>query len=474
MSINILPDDVLLEVFDWCRIDGDPDQHPFDPVWKWHRLVHVCRRWRQIVFGSPLRLDLQILCTNGTPVRNLYCWPPFPITIQYSYHETFTLHDEDGLFAALEHPGRIRRIDLCLSGPWLREVALMMGDPFPALTHLILGWKNMRPPALPSGFLGGSAPCLQFMYLDGILFPELPALLSSTSDLVDLILDNIPEGGHIPPEEMVACLAALPRLKFLSIASQCAPIHLDQIPPPPVTRILLPALTSFEFQGANQYLEDLVSRIDSPRLSQIDLTYLHQNFHVKFQVVQLFEFIDRSKDPEISVIRHVDVNFSDLGVTFDIYPCPESHPDGDGVSALIYCQGIERHFRLAQVFSQPSALLSRVVHLKLSRCPDNASHLDDDDKWVHLFWLHLFCQFSTVRTLYVSRKFARDIILALEGVTGEAVAEVLPSLDLIYLEGQSVSFVEKFLTARRLSGRPVAIVDTEAEFDERVKSYVSQ
>jgi len=34
--------------------------------------------------------------------------------------------------------------------------------------------------------------------------------------------------------------------------------------------------------------------------------------------------------------------------------------------------------------------------------------------------------------------------------------------------------VEKFLATRQLSGHPVTIVDTEAEFDERVKSYVSE
>jgi hypothetical protein len=54
------------------------------------------------------------------------------------------------------------------------------------------------------------------------------------------------------------------------------------------------------------------------------------------------------------------------------------------------------------------------------------------------------------------------------------VAEVLPVLDLIYLVDQPVTSVEKFLAARQLSGHPVTIVDTEAEFDERVKSYVSE
>jgi|HubBroStandDraft_3_1064219.scaffolds.fasta_scaffold4184908_1 hypothetical protein len=50
------------------------------------------------------------------------------------------------------------------------------------------------------------------------------------------------------------------------------------------------------------------------------------------------------------------------------------------------------------------------------------------------------------------------------------VAQVLPVLDLIYLDGQPVSCVEKFLAARQFIGHPVSIVDTEVEFEERVKS----
>ncbi|KAH9013754.1 hypothetical protein EDB85DRAFT_2157948 [Lactarius pseudohatsudake] len=188
ITINVLPDNVLLDIFDTCRKDHDPSRshHP-------------------ILFGSPRRLDLHILCTNGTRVReNLNIWPPFPIAIQYPSYKTLTPDDEDSLFAALEHLGRIRHIDLGLTGPQLREVATMMQVSFPILTHLALGWKDERPPPLPSGFLGGSIPRLQHMHLNGVLFPALPVLLSSISDLTFLSLDDIPHEGYIAPEEMAA------------------------------------------------------------------------------------------------------------------------------------------------------------------------------------------------------------------------------------------------------------------------------
>jgi hypothetical protein len=82
--------------------------------------------------------------------ENLDCWPPFPISIQYLSYDTFTPDDEDSLFAALEYTGRIRHIDLCLTGPQFEELARLMQKQFPALTHLTLRCQDERPPALPS------------------------------------------------------------------------------------------------------------------------------------------------------------------------------------------------------------------------------------------------------------------------------------------------------------------------------------
>ena len=61
--MTILTDDVLLYVFDFYL--------EASKVEAWHTLVHVCRRWRNIVFGSPRRLNLQIACTNKSRAREL-------------------------------------------------------------------------------------------------------------------------------------------------------------------------------------------------------------------------------------------------------------------------------------------------------------------------------------------------------------------------------------------------------------------
>ena len=334
---------------------------------------------------------------------------------------------------------------------------------YPALTHLCLRWTDESLPALPSGFLGGSAPCLQYMYLDGTVFPALFTFFSSTSDLVSLFLNDIPQDGYISPEAMVSCLARLPRLQTLHIGFQPTSFGSGQIPPFSLTRTLLPSLTSFHFDGDHIYLEDLVSQINSPRLNRFTVKYRDHLPH--FQVTQLFQFLDRSEELKMSQITHADVNCTQIWLTFEMYSHPGRRPGWGLVSGVINCHRTAEASHIAHIFTQPSAMLSRVAHLKLYRSQADAGFYPDD-------WLHLFRRFSVIQTLHVSREFSTHVACILEAVSGEMVAEVFPVLDFIYLDGLPVSSVEKFLVARRISGHPVTVIGTEAEFDERVNSYV--
>ena len=476
----MLPDDTLLDIFDSFLSDDDAEKYRFSPVWTWHELVHVCRRWRQLVLGSPGRFNLLILSTHGFPLREILdCWPPFPIVIQYhQINHTFTLIDEDSVFAALEHHDRMRQIDLCLAGPQFDKVVTAMQEPLPTLTHLTLRCGDRDeygneigvqvdggPSALPSGFLGGSAPGLTYLIMEGIPFPALPALLSSANDLFHLQLRFIPEDGYISPEAMAACLGALPKLESLCIGYSDI-FLLGQLFVPPATRTLLPALTNIVLCASSDYLVELFSRIDSPQLKKICVKYL--DLPCDFQISQFFDFINRSNNPEIALCRHADLVFSSSNdIIFAIYSRPEI--DLRPVSVYInYEEEIGRQLSsMAQVLSPQVVTLSRVVHLNLTQSEANEGHYNAE-------WLHFLRQFSAVRTLLACPESARGIALALEDITGEMVVEVLPVLDLIYLHGQPESSIEKFLATRRLFGHPVTKIDTYAEFDERVKSYVTQ
>ena len=234
MPIYMLPDNVLLDIFDFRRIgEPEPDHRP----WKWKRLVHVCRRWRQIIFASPIRFHIQLYCKNGTHVRKLLgCWPAFLINIHYhNWGDLDLSHDEDNVFAALENPNRVCLLQLYIGAPQLAKLATVMREPFPVLTTLRLSLNHSDEPCLviPSGFLGRSAPCLQELHLGAVLLQGLPTLLSSARDLVTLHLTNIPPAGYISPEGMVACLAALTGLEYLYIqtdTSTSLPYRIDAAP----------------------------------------------------------------------------------------------------------------------------------------------------------------------------------------------------------------------------------------------------
>ena len=77
----------------------------------WHPLVHVCRRWRTIVFESPQRLNLRLLCTSETPARDkLDVWPALPLIILGQAH--FLTGSVDNIVAALERTDRVCQIHL--------------------------------------------------------------------------------------------------------------------------------------------------------------------------------------------------------------------------------------------------------------------------------------------------------------------------------------------------------------------------
>ncbi|KAH8996952.1 hypothetical protein EDB86DRAFT_953972 [Lactarius hatsudake] len=75
-TIDVLPDNVCLEIFDFClRGSTKFKAEVIERTRKWRILVHVCQRWRRVIFASPCRLDLHLSCSYGIPVRpNLGCW----------------------------------------------------------------------------------------------------------------------------------------------------------------------------------------------------------------------------------------------------------------------------------------------------------------------------------------------------------------------------------------------------------------
>ena len=466
----MLPDNILLDIFDFFRKNSR-----IRPVWEWHVLVHVCRSWRQIVFASPIRLNIQILCTYGTPVRkNLDIWPAFPIAVRLTSMRHS--HNEDNALTALEHHDRVSIIMLCISCTQLERVVAVMREPFPALTRLNIDTRGEGALVFPADFLGGSTPCLQKIILSNFPFPALPTLLLSTSNLLTLILHRIPRAGYFSPEALGASFSALPNLKVLSIEFRPdAPRpRSGRLRPPPTARTVLPFLTSFDFHGAYGYLEALVAQIDSPRLNWMFIECWNRPVH--FQVAQLSAYIHRSLSSEQRPFRRANVCFHGDTLSFTLYPQETlSNWDQHAVEITIACGAYGWQFSpLLRLLNQFSATLytGTIIHLELNVNlredfeEDSQIRGEDDVEW--LGFLH---QFPGMRVLHVeSRVLARRIAFELEEITVEMVAEVLPFLELVYLEGQPASSVEKFITARRSTNYPTTVVDTMEEFNKRLES----
>jgi hypothetical protein len=170
LTIDDLPEDVLLAIFDFYVVpyqDVDflevmfHDQDSERKIQSWQSLVHVCRRWRGLVFASPRRLNLQLYCDPGRSVRKtMDVWPamPLPLLIQGNVDETTV----DNVIAELEHSHRIRQITLiCHTFPQIEKLWTALQVPFPELAGLYLGGSSYMP-VLPDSILGGSAPRLRY------------------------------------------------------------------------------------------------------------------------------------------------------------------------------------------------------------------------------------------------------------------------------------------------------------------------
>jgi len=189
--------------------------------------------------------------------------------------------------AAFEHHDHVSEISIyCpMSSEWKKFAMAMLG-PFLALTSLVLVACGAVVLVLPETFLGGSAPSLRTLILDRIPFPALPKLLSSATRLVSFRLWNVPGTGYISPKAMAACLAALPCLEEFRIETQTGPLADEQSPPPP-TPAVLPSLTLFHFKGIIGYLEHLIARTNSPRLTTLSIT----SYGLILHIPQLHRFI---------------------------------------------------------------------------------------------------------------------------------------------------------------------------------------
>ena len=309
--------------------------------------------------------------------------------------------------------------------------------------------------------MGGSAPRLRSLRLNGIPFPRFPKLLSSAHGLVHLFLSNIPHPGYISPDALVTCLSALTSLKDVTFEFQSPRSRPDRVRrrPPPLMRRSLPALTRVSFKGVSEYLEDFVARIDTPHLDRLSITFFNQ---LTFDTPHLAQFIGRI--PKFYSPNEAWIVFRDSVVEATL-PSPTR---SFGYEALTL--GISSR--------EPDWQLSSLAQLCRTSLPPHASVEDlyiiqgggyMSPRWQNDIensqWLEAFHLFSTTKNLYLSEEFSPRIAPALQELVGGGTTEVLLTLRSLFLEVQPSGPVQEaigeFLAARQLSWHPMAVSSWE-------------
>jgi hypothetical protein len=471
VTFGALPDDVLLETFELYLGKDYPEYIIRQNYDAWQTLVHVCHRWRCIVFASPRRLDLKLYCTPQRSINSetLNNWPALPIVIDAN--DIQSKEDVTNIIAGLGQHNRVCKIDYFaghFQDSFLKEVA-KIDKPFPALTSLSLFSEQQNVPVLPDSLLGGSAPRLRYLYLEGIPYPSIGKLLLSTTNLVSLSLRSIPHSGYIPPETIVPCLSTLSRLKSLELGFQYdqSRAHRASRRPPPLTRVVFPNLTSLYFQGDTEYLEDILSQIETPMFNQSSFSFFNR---LVFDTPLLGHFIRRT---EIFMTIHTAcVTFNSWGVAVTLLGQEEKDNGGEVLGLCISCQPLD--WQLSAVAQVLNSLLSSLPTLEgleigvsqeyLQRgrkvsCEDLQGEIEVTQ------WREFLRSFTSVKKMTLETENAVSIVVpALQELAEERATEVLPALQelTLWTNGWRPSepvkeAIDRFIGARQLYGRPVTV-----------------
>jgi len=198
-------------------------------------------------------------------------------------------------------------------------------------------------------------------------------------------------------------------------------------------------------------LEDLTSRIDAPLLCDLYIAFFNQ---LLFHTPRLSSFIGRAEKlrSQSQARLTFDNGFVNLSGTTAGRP---------RLNLAILCEASDWQLSsLTQVCDSPFLSFFNLERLEI--CEDWYLRPDWQEDVENIQWLELLRLFTTVKRLSLSKEFAPRVVPALQELSGESIMDVLPALQSISLSETSLSgpvkkALAQFLTARQLSGHPVAV-----------------
>lgn len=353
-TINELNYHVLLNIFDWYRVDNTTNDS--DNRWNlerwWYKLAQVCRVWRDIILAHPTHLDLHLVCTYGTPVEAMLSHsPPYPLIIYYPEKldivNAISNEDKQGAIFALRQHERVRRVHIAARGASLRELVGAMDDEYPILQELVICSQAERSEnhndtrnrnrnrnrsdnmtvALHAEF---RAPLMHRLILSNVSIPTSSRLLSGAgSDLVRISLQDFPiSAPDFHPAHLTAQLGALSRLEVLTVHFRVPIPNRDvvrSLQGASTTRVVLPRLRMFAYRGGSAYLEGILARLEVPELRTMNVEFFNQ---LSFSLPSLLQFACTA---HALTFRSAELHFDNDYVSLIVDPLDKRSGGNDAV-----------------------------------------------------------------------------------------------------------------------------------------------
>ena len=465
----MLNDDALLNIFylyelaiseSYSEVFNFP--HWADASW-WYKPAQVCQRWRYLIFASPARLGLHLVCTYGTPVANMLTHSPhLPLIINFLPADQVrkpSIDDEENILLALQYRDRVRRIGLQMPTPDLLKFIKAIDGQFPALERLFI-WPQTQDDVslavtLPTTF---QAPHLGMLSLSHAALPVGSSLLTTTIGLTSLELSTIPSSAYFHPSYLIVRISSMPQLERFTIGfkSSIPTRHVERQPlhtliEPHVT---LPQLRVLSFRGVSAYLEQLLARINTPLLEAIQIRLSNQ---LNFMVPHLSQFMSRAED--------LTGTFSITRLFFyreAVFLAMDSLEGGrfTPFHVTVGCRHIDWQVSAAaQIFNTLVHVVSVVKRLVIDYEEHDLSS-EQHNGINRIQWRNLLRPFNSVEALHVPENLIGHLSRSLQLEDGEPPMELLPELkELLYKkEGDPSDTFTPFINERQIAGRPVTLI----------------
>ena len=455
MTASELNDDVLLSIFDWYRLYTTTNE---DRSWNlerwWYKPIHVCRRWRHLILASPTRLDLHLVCTYGIPVETMLSHsPPLPLIIYYPPNSgKISAADQESAILALQQRGRVRRIHVAAPTAVLRNLFKAMDYDFPMLERLSLhlSTETRAGLELPEKLL---APFLRHLILSNISLPIQSQLLRQAEGLLNLRLWNVPASSEFNPAHLVAQLRHMASLENLIVHFYTAISRRRFESPAQPTPITLPNLKEIAFRGSSTYLEGVLSRINAPLLTTLNVEFFNQ---LTFNLSRLPQFIRTSTTGKFR-FQLIEIHFDKDFVSVIVDPQPE-RPGSYPFLVQVKCEPLNWQAACAShICHALEPVLGGVERLTLGFHKDGSAPWQDELDLE--MWHGILRIFAGVNTLQLTGGLVGDLFRSLQLDEGELPSELLPELRQLVSSGwgHTDDAFTSFLSARQSAGRRVRL-----------------